>query len=87
MGVCRFWKRAGYVPLYLRQTTSELTGEHTCVMVKGLNGSSQGQEWLGEFAKGELLFTLESGEELTETQTSEDVSYPCYHSSSESLEA
>ncbi|KAF5348578.1 hypothetical protein D9756_009670 [Leucocoprinus leucothites] len=25
----RFWKRAGYVPLYLRQTQSELTGEHT----------------------------------------------------------
>ncbi|KAJ6606812.1 GNAT acetyltransferase 2-domain-containing protein [Mycena sp. CBHHK59/15] len=47
----RFWKRAGYVPLYLRQTTSELTGEHTCVMVRGLNSTSDGQEWLGEFAK------------------------------------
>ncbi|KAJ7084737.1 GNAT acetyltransferase 2-domain-containing protein [Mycena crocata] len=47
----RFWKRAGYVPLYLRQTASELTGEHSCVMVRGLNSSSDGQEWLGEFAK------------------------------------
>ncbi|KAG6853377.1 hypothetical protein C0991_004936 [Blastosporella zonata] len=48
----RFWKRAGYVPLYVRQTTSELTGEHTCVMVRGLNSSSDsGLEWLGEFAK------------------------------------
>ncbi|KAJ3485257.1 hypothetical protein NLI96_g5090 [Meripilus lineatus] len=48
----RFWKRAGYVPLYLRQTTSELTGEHTCVMVRGLNSSSESElEWLGEFAK------------------------------------
>ncbi|KAJ7608711.1 GNAT acetyltransferase 2-domain-containing protein [Roridomyces roridus] len=45
----RFWKRAGYVPLYLRQSTSELTGEHSCVMVRSL-GDSQ-QEWLGEFAK------------------------------------
>ncbi|KAJ7652167.1 GNAT acetyltransferase 2-domain-containing protein [Mycena polygramma] len=47
----RFWKRAGYVPLYLRQTTSDLTGEHSCVMVRGLNSSSDSQEWLGEFAK------------------------------------
>ncbi|PIL22780.1 hypothetical protein GSI_15475 [Ganoderma sinense ZZ0214-1] len=48
----RFWKRAGYVPLYLRQTQSELTGEHTCVMVRGLNSSTESElEWLGEFAK------------------------------------
>lgn len=48
-----FWKRAGYIPLYLRQTQSELTGEHTCVMVRGLNSSVDGElEWLGEFAKG-----------------------------------
>jgi len=47
----RFWKKAGYVPLYLRQTTSELTGEHSCVMVRGLNSSPDGLEWLGEFAK------------------------------------
>ncbi|EJC97851.1 DUF699-domain-containing protein [Fomitiporia mediterranea MF3/22] len=48
----RFWKRAGYVPLYIRQTTSELTGEHSCVMVRGLNSSNEGElEWLGEFAK------------------------------------
>ncbi|KAG0708460.1 GNAT acetyltransferase 2-domain-containing protein [Suillus ampliporus] len=48
----RFWKRAGYVPLYVRQTQSELTGEHTCVMVRGLNSSTDGElEWMGEFAK------------------------------------
>ncbi|KZT67219.1 DUF699-domain-containing protein [Daedalea quercina L-15889] len=48
----RFWKRAGYVPLYVRQTTSELTGEHTCVMIRGLNSSTDNElEWLGEFAK------------------------------------
>ncbi|KIJ54078.1 hypothetical protein M422DRAFT_25043 [Sphaerobolus stellatus SS14] len=48
----RFWKRAGYVPLYLRQTTNEITGEHTCVMVRGV-GDAHGDnvEWLGEFAK------------------------------------
>lgn len=49
----RFWKRAGYVPLYVRQTQSELTGEHTCVMARGLNTSTDSElEWLGEFAKG-----------------------------------
>ncbi|KAG2094228.1 GNAT acetyltransferase 2-domain-containing protein [Suillus discolor] len=48
----RFWKRAGYVPLYIRQTQSELTGEHTCVMVRGLNSSADGElEWMGEFSK------------------------------------
>ncbi|OSD07469.1 DUF699-domain-containing protein [Trametes coccinea BRFM310] len=48
----RFWKRAGYIPLYLRQTQSELTGEHTCVMVRGLNSSTESElEWLAEFAK------------------------------------
>ncbi|XP_006462977.1 hypothetical protein AGABI2DRAFT_224663 [Agaricus bisporus var. bisporus H97] len=48
----RFWKRAGYVPLYLRQTQSELTGEHTCVMVRGLNSSTEPElEWLSEFTK------------------------------------
>ena len=49
----RFWKRAGYIPLYTRQTTSELTGEHTCIMVRGLNNSVESElEWLAEFAKG-----------------------------------
>ncbi len=52
----RFWKRAGYVPLYIRQTQSELTGEHTVVMVRGLR-SSRNEElgWLGEFSKGRYL--------------------------------
>jgi len=41
------------VPLYMRQTPSELTGEHTCVMVRGLNSSTESElDWLAEFAKG-----------------------------------
>jgi tRNA(Met) C34 N-acetyltransferase TmcA len=49
----RFWKRARYVPLYMRQTANDLTGEHTCVMVRGLNSSSESElEWIEEFAKG-----------------------------------
>ncbi|KAF8573560.1 DUF699-domain-containing protein [Ramaria rubella] len=48
----RFWKRGGYVPFYIRQTTNDLTGEHTCVMVRGI-GEALGEnvQWLGEFAK------------------------------------
>ncbi|XP_013088592.2 RNA cytidine acetyltransferase-like isoform X3 [Biomphalaria glabrata] len=33
----RFWKKSGYVPLYLRQTPNELTGEHSCIMIKEIN--------------------------------------------------
>lgn len=48
----RFWKRAGYAPLYIRQTQSELTGEHTMVMVRGLQSSANEElGWLGEFSK------------------------------------
>lgn len=44
----KFWKKTGYSPIYLRQTANELTGEHTCVMLKVLEGRDK--SWLGEFA-------------------------------------
>lgn len=44
----KFWKRSGYAPVYLRQTANELTGEHTCVMLKVLEGRDK--SWLQEFA-------------------------------------
>ncbi len=48
----RFWKRAGYVPLYIRQTSNDLTGEHTCVMLKTLDSTVAGsQQWLSAFAQ------------------------------------
>lgn len=43
----KFWKRAGYSPVYLRQTANELTGEHTCIMLKVLEDREKA--WLGEF--------------------------------------
>ena len=46
----RFWKRAGYVPVYLRQTPQELTGEHSCVMLKVLEGRERA--WLGAYSQG-----------------------------------
>ncbi|PQE22987.1 hypothetical protein CJF32_00004384 [Rutstroemia sp. NJR-2017a WRK4] len=46
----RFWKRASFVPLYLRQTANELTGEHTCVMIRTLENSDD-RSWLSEFSR------------------------------------
>ena len=31
-----FWRRSSFEPLYVRQGTSELTGEHTCIAVRAL---------------------------------------------------
>jgi N-acetyltransferase 10 len=31
-----FWTKNQYVPLYIRQTSNDLTGEHTCILVKPL---------------------------------------------------
>lgn len=44
----KFWKRAGYAPVYLRQTANDLTGEHTCVMINVLK--DRNDKWLKEFA-------------------------------------
>ncbi|OLY84057.1 UPF0202 protein [Smittium mucronatum] len=62
----KFWKRGGFSPVYLRLTESELTGEHTVVMLKSLthegyiqDGFSkeypeskriENSEWLGSFS-------------------------------------
>ncbi|XP_014327456.2 RNA cytidine acetyltransferase [Xiphophorus maculatus] len=49
----KFWKKAGYTPVYLRQTPNELTGEHSCVMLKELNTDEASQQslWLAAFWK------------------------------------
>ncbi|RKP09881.1 putative nucleolar ATPase Kre33 [Thamnocephalis sphaerospora] len=50
----KFWKRAGFAPVYLRQTPNELTGEHTCVMLRDLRAADLptqcSPEWLGAFS-------------------------------------
>ncbi|KAI1073924.1 DUF699-domain-containing protein [Whalleya microplaca] len=43
----KFWSRALFAPVYLRQTANDLTGEHTCVMLRPLK---EDREWLGAFA-------------------------------------
>ena len=47
----KFWKRASFVPVYLRQTPSELTGEHSCVMLRTLSTGVNDSAWLGAFAR------------------------------------
>lgn len=50
----KFWKRASFLPVYLRQTPNELTGEHSCVMLRGFRPSfelTDDRSWLGLFAR------------------------------------
>ena len=49
----KFWKRAAFAPVYLRQTANELTGEHSCVMIRTLSSSSGNTDnaWLGAYAR------------------------------------
>lgn len=46
----KFWARAAFAPVYLRQTPNDLTGEHTCVMIRALENSEDGT-WLGAFSR------------------------------------
>ncbi|KAJ2035900.1 N-acetyltransferase 10 [Coemansia sp. S3946] len=54
-GLHKFWKRAGYVPVYMRQTSNELTGEYTCVMLNELPSADLAvrakEHWLDAFAR------------------------------------
>lgn len=47
----KFWKRASFAPVYLRQTPNDLTGEHSCVMLRTLSTSSNDTVWLGAFVR------------------------------------
>lgn len=44
----KFWKNNKFVPVYLRQTANDLTGEHSCVMLNVLEGREV--NWLVAFA-------------------------------------
>nr|CAI5852034.1 unnamed protein product [Callosobruchus analis] len=49
-GLLKFWKRARYVPVYLRQTTNDLTGEHSCIMLNVLNIEEiKEEDWLAAY--------------------------------------
>ena len=50
----RFWKKIGYLPVYLRQTPNDLTGEHSCIVLKELNTGEKQKEdsWLFQYFTG-----------------------------------
>ena len=49
----KFWKRAAFAPVYLRQTPNELTSENSCIMIRTLSNDSGNTDiaWLGAFAR------------------------------------
>uniref|UniRef100_A0A5S6QZA9 N-acetyltransferase domain-containing protein n=1 Tax=Trichuris muris TaxID=70415 RepID=A0A5S6QZA9_TRIMR len=59
LGVCygltpelqKFWARRNFVPVYIRQTPSELTGEFSCIKIKCLGNEASSQEWLTAYWK------------------------------------
>ncbi|CDF39550.1 unnamed protein product [Chondrus crispus] len=51
-GLYSFWSRLGFMPLYLRLTPNDLTGEHTCIMATTSVCSSEEtkpSDWLSKF--------------------------------------
>lgn len=45
-----FWSKSGFKPTYLRQTSSEVTGEYSLLMMKTLTSSEvENPDWLGPF--------------------------------------
>ncbi|KAK3103722.1 hypothetical protein FSP39_021375 [Pinctada imbricata] len=49
----KFWKKSGFCPVYLRQTPNDLTGEHSCIMLRMLgvdpDQDKSGANWLSAF--------------------------------------
>lgn len=48
----KFWKRQNFAPVYLRQTPNDLTGEHSCIMLRPLRTASTTTDpsWLSAYA-------------------------------------
>ena len=49
----QFYRKKGhFLPLYIRQTTNDLTGEHSCIMLTTLNTAENlddKEDWLKEY--------------------------------------
>lgn len=55
----RFWKKIGYLPVYLRQTPNELTGEHSCIVLKELNVTEKKSDsWLFQYFVGLYFYSF-----------------------------
>ncbi|PIO77739.1 hypothetical protein TELCIR_00153 [Teladorsagia circumcincta] len=55
LNLLKFWKKSGFVPVYLRQTPSPLTGEYTCAMLKRLDGRIGPSSESGKHFSGSIL--------------------------------
>ena len=47
-----FWKKSGFSPVYLRQSSNDLTGEYTCIMLKAFSARTElmpNTKWLDSF--------------------------------------
>lgn len=47
----RFWKRHAFAPVYLRHTPNDLTGEHSCVMLRTLSSGINDGTWLAAYTR------------------------------------
>ena len=47
----KFWRKAGFTPVYISQVANNLTGEHTTIMIKALKHDENEDEspWLRAF--------------------------------------
>jgi N-acetyltransferase 10 len=53
----RFWKKLSYLPVYLRQTPNDLTGEHSCIVLHELNkddSKASNDSWLYQYFVGKF---------------------------------
>lgn len=44
-----FWRRSSFSPVYLAQVPNLTTGEHSCIMLRALQGSTTENLWLNSF--------------------------------------
>ncbi|CAI4230919.1 unnamed protein product [Auanema sp. JU1783] len=45
LNLLKFWKKASYTPVYMRQIANDLTGEHTCIVLKNIR-PEESSNWL-----------------------------------------
>lgn len=47
----KFWKRISFSPVYINQKANELTGEHSCVMLRTLTTGANDGTWLSSYTR------------------------------------
>ena len=47
----KFWKKLGFMPVYLRQTSNDTTGEHTSIVIKNICNEAGGVRCAADWAR------------------------------------